>query len=56
MSQKDHSTPHVQKYRALKVKIYFNQTTKLTIRKEKSLKKAVENAVYKMSSTEKKAQ
>ena len=46
----------MQKHRALKVKIDFTKTCKLTNRKEKSMKKALENAVYKMSSTEKKAE
>ena len=54
--QKDYSTPHVQKHRALKVKIDFTKTCKLTSRKEKSMKKTLENAVYKMSSSEKKAE
>ena len=38
-SQKDYSTPRVQKHRALKVKIDFSKTSKLNNRKEKSLKK-----------------
>ena len=38
-SQKDYSTPRVQKHRALKVKIDFTKTSKLTCRKEKSFKK-----------------
>ena len=45
----------MQKHRALKVKIDFTKTCKLTSRKEKSMKKT-ENAVYKMSSSEKKAE
>ena len=55
VSQKDYSTRHVQKHRALKAKIDFTKTSKLASRKEKSLK-TVENALYEMSSTEKKAE
>ena len=54
-SQKDYSTTTVQKHRALKAKIDFTKTSKLASRKEKSFK-TVENALYKMSSTEKKAE
>ena len=55
-SQKDYSTPRVQKHRALKVKIDFTKTSKPPSRKKNPWKKKVENAIYKMSSTEKKAE
>ena len=47
-SHKDYSTPHVQKHRALKVKTDSTKTSKLTSRKEKSLKRTGEKAIYKM--------